>query len=224
MKTSKISRFPRPIREELNRRLDQSEPANTTLRWLNSVPEVRTILQAEFHGESVKRQNLDHWKNTGLKNWQLAQTALEFTNDSLPEDLDPAALEKMSAQLIRCLQLRYAAVASSLPAPHDDPEAELRRLSGLCSNLTALRRGDLSAGRLHIEQQRLALQTNSAKDQMEKLFWEWTTRPDIQAKLHPHRDPDKIRRDVDRLISHKLLGIPVPDAAPEEYDDPAILI
>jgi len=104
MQTSKISRFPRPIREELNRRLDVSEPGKLVLQWLNSLPEVHAVLHSDFKGETVSKQNLDNWKNTGLRNWQLAQTALELTNDSLPEDLDPAALEKMSAKLIRCLQ------------------------------------------------------------------------------------------------------------------------
>jgi hypothetical protein len=224
MQISKISRFPRHIREELNRRLDQSEPGKVVLHWLNSLPEVQAVLNAEFKGEPVKKQNLDNWKNTGLKNWQLTQTALEFTDDSLPEDLDTAALEKMSAKLIRCLQVRYAAVASSLPAPQDDPDAELRRLAGLCANLTTLRRGDLSAGRLALEQQRLALTQAKTDQQKEEEFWEWTKRPDIQAKLYPHRDPDKIRRDVDRLLSRRLLGIPDPGAEPDESADPALLI
>jgi hypothetical protein len=59
---------------------------------------------------------------------------------------------------------------------------------------------------------------------MEKQFWEWTKRPDVVEKLYPNRDPAKIRREVDRLISHKLLGIRDPGALPDETADPAILI
>jgi hypothetical protein len=30
--------------------------------------------------------------------------------------------------------------------------------------------------------------------------------PDIQSKLYPHRDPDKVRRDVVRMLNRELLG------------------
>jgi hypothetical protein len=130
----------------------------------------------------------------------------------------------MSAKLVRCLQIRYAAVAGSLPAVHENPELELRRLGELCNNLTALRRGDLAAERLSVEQQRLALEKSRSEADMEKFCWEWTKRPDVQAKLYPNRDPDQIRRDVDAIISHKLLGTPFPNHTAEDSPDPAILI
>ena len=154
MQTSKISHFPRAIREELNRRLDRSEKTQTILQWLNSLPEVKAVLERDFAGEPVKKQNLTSWRKTAFRNWQLAQTALDFTENFLPEELDAAALEKMSAKLIRCLQIRFAAVAGSMPGPNADPEVELRRLGDPCNNLTALRRGDLAAERLSVEQQR----------------------------------------------------------------------
>ena len=223
MQISKISRFPRGIREELNRRLDRSEPGKVTLNWLNALPEVQAVLKAEFDGEPVKKQNLSDWKSSGFRNWQLRQSALDFAQDNLTDDLDPSLLEKMSAKLIRHLQLRYAAVAGSLPAPGEDPEAELRRLADLCGNLTALRRGDLSAERLAIEQQRLALEKSRSLEEMEKLFWQWTARPDVQEKLYPSRDPDKIRQDVDRLITEHMLGIRR-EAVAENTSDPACLI
>ena len=224
MQTSKIAHFPRAIREELNRRLDRSEKTKPILQWLNSLPEVKAVLDKDFAGEPVKKQNLTSWRKTAFRNWQLAQTALDFTENSLPDDLDQSVLEKMSAKLIRCLQIRYAAVAGSLPAVQDNPEVELRRLGDLCNNLTALRRGDLAAERLSVEQQRLALEKSRSDAEMEKFCWEWAKRPDIQEKLYPNRDPDKIRRDVDRLLSHKLLGIPIPNEAFDESADPAILI
>jgi len=47
---------------------------------------------------------------------------------------------------------------------------------------------------------------------------------DIQAKLYPHRDPDKIRREVDRMISSRLMGIRYPDDEPNGEPDPAAMI
>jgi hypothetical protein len=131
----------------------------------------------------------------------------------------------MSAKLIRCLQIRYAAVASTLPPPDKDPDVELRRLSGLSDNLTSMRRGDLSAQRLSLEQQRLALEKSRTEQEMEKLFWEWTKRADIVEKLFPYRDPEKLRREVERMLNRRLLGIRDPgDNLPEETADPACLI
>ena len=224
MQISKIARFSPQIREEVNRRLDRSEQHNRILEWLNSLPEVQALLKQEFDGEPVKRQNLQSWKKNGFRHWQLRQSALAFTEHSLPDDLDTAALEKMSAKLIHCLQIRYAAVAGSLPAVNDNPEVELRRLGDLCQNLTALRRGDLAAERLSVEQQRLALEKSRSEVEFEKLFWEWTKRPDIQEKLFPHRDPEKIRREVERLVNRQLLGIDKPAPDLDENMDPAILI
>jgi hypothetical protein len=224
MQASKIARFPRNIREEVNQRLDRAEKQQAILKWLNSLPEVQAVLEAEFKGEPVKRQNLQSWKKHGFCNWQLHQSALAFTNDTLPDDLDAAVLEKMSAKLIRFLQIRYAALAGCLPAPHEDPEAELARLAGLCTNLTALRRGDLSAQRLTLEHERLILEKCRADQEQEKLFWSWTQRPDVQEKLYPNRDPDAVRRDVDRLITEQMLGIRR-NVTPENGTiDPACLI
>src|ERR1043166_4948130 len=221
---SKIGRLPSQIRQELNRRRDSREQNKILLHWLNSLPEVQAVLAAEFNGVPISPKNLSDWKTTGFQAWQLRQAALEFTENSLPDDLDESAIEKMSAKLIRCLQICYAAVAGSLPPVHDNPEVELRRLGALCNNLSALRRGDLSAERLSIERECLTLEKSRLESEFERLFWEWTKRPDIQQKLRPHRDPDKIRREVDRIISHKMLGIPLPDETLDETADPAILI
>ena len=223
-RSSKISRLPRQLRDQLNQRLDNGEQNKRLLQWLNSLPEVQALLAAEFEAQPISPQNLSKWKKHGFLNWQLQQSALAFTNDTLPDDLDPSALEKMSAKLIRFLQIRYAALAGSLPAPHEDPEAELARLAGLCTNLTALRRGDLSAQRLILELERLALEKSRAEQEQEKLFWTWTQRPDIQEKLYPSRDPDQVRRDVDRLITERMLGIRPPPETDDTAVDPACQI
>jgi hypothetical protein len=220
--TSKIARLPGAIRNELNRRLDNGERNHSILKWINSLPEVQTILAAEFEGEPINRHNLNAWKKSGFRNWQLLQAALLLTLET-PGDLDQGTIEKMGANLIRSLQLRYAALAGTLPAQTDDPETDLRRLAGLCTNLSSLRRGDISAGRLDLERKRLAMLQKKSDEEREAEFWQWTKRADIQAKLYPHRDPDKIRREVDRMISSRLMGIRYPDE-PDCEPDPAAMI
>src|SRR5215510_12001310 len=114
---SKISRLPRHIIEHLNRRLDSREQNKRLVAWLNSLPETQKLLAEEFGGNPISAQNLSDWKKSGFLDWQLRQTALQFTEDSLPDDLDQATLDKMSSKLLRSLQIRYAAVASKLPPP-----------------------------------------------------------------------------------------------------------
>src|SRR4051812_8603750 len=204
---SKIGCLPSQLIEQLNQRLANREQNKGLVVWLNSLPETRAVLDRDFDGSPINAQNLSDWKKTSFQHWQLRQTALQFTEDSLPDYLDQATLDKMSDKLLRTLQLRYAAVASKLPAPSNDTEVELRRLGDLCNNLVMLRRGDLSAGRLAVEQQRWAMEKARADEQKESKFWEWTKRPEIQARLYPYRGPDKQRRDVDRLVTERLLGI-----------------
>ena len=131
----KIARLPRPILQELNQRLDSAEPGKQILLWLNALPEVQALLQAEFDSQPIKKQNLADWKQSPrFRNWQLLQTALQFTQDSLPDELDPAHLDKIAANLIRCLQLRFAALASKLPSPASCPPSPTTlRPSSICS-------------------------------------------------------------------------------------------
>ena len=101
----------------------------------------------------------------------------------------------------------------------EDPEADLREIRNFLTDIVALRRGDLVARRLGLEQQRLSLEQAKTQPELEKLFWEWTKRPDIQTILYPNRDPDKTRRDVVRMLDEHLLGArtacdPEPDPEP----------
>ncbi len=67
--TGKIARLPNDIREELNRRLLDGQPASDILPWLNGLAPVRKILDTKFKGASIKRQNLDYWRRTGYQFW-----------------------------------------------------------------------------------------------------------------------------------------------------------
>ena len=220
----KISRLPRDIREQLNRRLQNDHDAKTLLDWLNALPEVQSVLAAEFEGRPISKQNLSEWKQHGFRDWQMRQSALQFAQNL---DADSAALPQslagpLTEKLAHWIALRYAAAAHALAALDDDPETELRRLREFCGDIVALRRGDISAGRLGVAQGRLAVLQAEADAQKEKEFWTWTQRPDIQEKLYPKRDPDQIRRDVVRMLDEELLGIRHPASEPDS--DPAILI
>ena len=222
----KIARLPRDIREQLNRRLQNGEEAKPLLEWLNGLPDVQSVLAAEFEGRPLTKQNLSDWKQFGFRDWQMRQSGLEFVlnldaeNAALPKSLAGPLTEKLAGWLA----LRYAAAAQTLTTTDDKPETELRRLREFCGDIVALRRGDLGASRLSLQQARLAAEQAKTDAEQEKRFWEWTKRPDIQAKLYPTRDPDQVRRDVVRMLDRELLGIRHPTDPEETTLDPAILI
>jgi hypothetical protein len=60
--TSKIARLPHSLREQLNRRLHDGEPAAPILEWLNALPEVQAILADSFEGRPINPTNLTEWR------------------------------------------------------------------------------------------------------------------------------------------------------------------
>ena len=224
----KISCLPRPIREQLNLRLNNNEQqAKPILGWLNALPEVQSVLAAEFAGQPISKQNLSEWKKHGFRDWRMRQSALEFAQN-LDEDqsaLPDLLAGPLTAKLAHWVALRYAAAAHALSSMGDDPETELPRLREFCRDIVALRRGDLSAGRLTLEQTRLASEQAENDQEREKAFWEWTKRPEIQARLHPDNNPEQVRAQVLRLFDRELLGIRhANNPTPEPDPDPAIMI
>jgi hypothetical protein len=61
----KIARLPRNIREKLNQRLENGEPAGAILPWLKARPEVKAMLADRFAASPVNQQNLTNWRQDG---------------------------------------------------------------------------------------------------------------------------------------------------------------
>ena len=231
-RNGKIARLPTPIREEVNNRVNDQQTATSIADWLNTLPEVQAILDNEFDGRPISPQNLSDWKNGGFRDWCIYQKVRSIVTTSSPEDpeLKQLLTGTLADKLSHWLTLRFAAAAQSLTSLDDaDPKAELRLLGELSADVLALRRSQLSAGRLELEQQRLAIELSKAQALKEQEFWEWTKRPEIQEKLFPNHDSEKKRRAVERMINRRLLGIrdgSIGSAtdSPDEYSDPAMLI
>jgi hypothetical protein len=65
----KIARLPRNLRDELNQRLENGEPAGAILPWLNALPEVKAMLADRFAASPVNQQNLTNWRQGGYQHW-----------------------------------------------------------------------------------------------------------------------------------------------------------
>lgn len=155
-RNGKIARLPLHIRDALNRRLQDGEQGKKLVSWLNSLPEVRSIIHTEFNGRPVREQNLSEWKQGGYRDWLSIQDAREATA-RLCEELvacGDGETQPLSETLARWLAVRYA-VATRRLVETEGPE-HWRLLRELSKDVVELRRGDHSAQRLELERARVA--------------------------------------------------------------------
>ncbi|HWV99201.1 MAG TPA: hypothetical protein VNZ64_05850 [Candidatus Acidoferrum sp.] len=215
----KLSRLPRQIRDQLNQRLDDAQEPNAILQWLNSLPEVQAVVNAHFDGKPIDGGNLSEYRKRAFRKSQIHRAALEFASGFAAQDSPdqpPAVLPRIE-HFVQWLSLRLAAVAESSDVA-ENTQAELRDIRSFLDDIVALRCGELISRRISLEEQRLALLRAKHQQELESQFWDWTKRPDIQARLYPHRDPDQLRRDVVRMLDRQLLGIVHPKGGDPDPD------
>ena len=155
-RNGKIARLPLHIRENLNRRLQDGEPGKKLVAWLNSLPEVRSVIHTEFGCRPVREQNLSEWKQGGYRDWLAVQDAREATVrlDEELADCGDDETRPQSETLASWLAVCYA-VATRRLVQTEGPE-HWRLLRELCGDVVELRRGDHSARRLELERSRVA--------------------------------------------------------------------
>ena len=76
MKTriGKVARLPKPIRDELNLRLENGADGPELLAWLNALPEVQKVLAEKFGGRPLTKHNLSDWRRGGYSEWAATRT------------------------------------------------------------------------------------------------------------------------------------------------------
>lgn len=73
----KIARLPHTIRHEINTRLRDGNVGTEILDYVNSLPDVQSILADQFGGEPIKPQNLTDWRQGGYQDWLCNQDQYE---------------------------------------------------------------------------------------------------------------------------------------------------
>jgi hypothetical protein len=145
MKTrnGKIARLPHEVREELNLRLERSEPSPRLLAWLNALPEVREFVRRDFGGEPVSKHNLSQWRLGGYQDWLTRQDFFADTRnaDDFVSELGPGRRPVLADQAATVLAARYAGLMVRWDGECTrDFEARARVLNGLCRGVTELQR------------------------------------------------------------------------------------
>jgi len=157
----KIGRLPGAVREQLNQRLADGEPARTVLVWLNALPEVQSVLAAQFAGQPVSEPNLSRWRTGGYQLWlkerERRAVVRELSGEVHPDEVKAEA-EELATALSRNFSTVFVAdlaVASrELLCQLEDPAARVEQIQGILDTLRQQRRADYQAGRLKIDQDR----------------------------------------------------------------------
>jgi hypothetical protein len=97
--------------------------------------------------------------------------------------LKEAGAEALTDTLAHWLTAHYVTAAKRAVANAGPDGLDLKALRGLIADVVALRRGDHSAERLSVEREQLELNRQLLKDRMEKLFWEWATKPENKSRI-----------------------------------------
>jgi hypothetical protein len=155
----KIARLPHDIREQLNRRLQDNEPGDKLLEWLNGQQAVQKVLRDGFAGAAITKQNLSEWRTGGFASWVLGQELVYEAQDTDEgaRRLDAVTDSSLPDRLATVLAGRYA----SLLARWDGEVTEaftkkLRALGSLCRDICALRRSHHDAIKAKIAMERHA--------------------------------------------------------------------
>ena len=198
-RTGKIARLPREIRTQLNRRLSDGESGPVILEWLNSLPEVQSLLRRDFDARNINLQNLSDWRNGGYRDWLAHEQSLSQLLDLAENatDFTRAAGGRITDHFATILAARYAAEFSAWDGGDaEDLRRRLRVLRDISLDLFRLRRGDHEAARLQIEQTRLDQERDKTEEEVIQYFRRWLEYPKVRESILASDDPEKLMREV----------------------------
>lgn len=195
--------MPRPIREELNRRLDNGEPGVRLLVWLNGLPEVQRVLNEDFAGREINEQNLTDWRNGGYLDWQAQQETLALTEElkANRKELTAASDGSLAECLASVVEARYAAILHGWNGEMtEEMWRKLRGLRWLSQEVVRLRRGDRDLERMKIDRESLELRRQRTEEGMKKKFEEWVEEAEFFDRITPKMTKEEASRELHRIL------------------------
>jgi len=213
---SKIARLPNAIRQELNERLRDGEPANALLEWLNGLAQVKALLERYFEGRLVTEQNVSEWKNGGYLDWVRDEDArtwldkLKSGTSALEKSVEGPEISKLySAKLA----VEMTRLGQALLDTEPDPEKRWERVCAVHKQISRLRRDDLWNVRTQVWQERweeeLRKLGRAREDADDKGPGQWMTTEERAAYNHriwgmaTQEDLEILKAGRRRLLSPK---------------------
>ena len=162
----------------MNERLLDGEGGQALVEWLNRDKAVQQVLARYFDGAPITEQNLSEWRQGGYQDWLAQRDTVDAVNQVSEQATDVLCLvndeERFSDHLSVVLSAELARATKALLSDQDYPPKRWQRLTGLTSLLNNLRRGDLQASRLELqnnkwlEQWRMIEEDRFEKEQQKK--------------------------------------------------------
>jgi hypothetical protein len=151
-RNGKIARLSKVVRDELNRRIDNSEQGKSLVKWLNSLPEVQAVTSSEFGGKPIREQNLSEWKNGGYRDWQARQERHEFVRQLEQEAKEVGAVMETEAINRHLSVVLTAELALAIRDVQQiaDPKERAQCLAQIVGRFAQLRRAESNASRAEI--------------------------------------------------------------------------
>jgi hypothetical protein len=144
-RNGKIARLPRPVRNQLNERLERSEESPQLLEWLNALPEAKEVVQRDFAGVPISKQNLSEWRQGGFEEWLARRNLCEDARDltELAGEMDDEDSQMVLVDdVAQVLAARFGSLIANWNGEVDDKfEARSRVLNRLCRSVVQLQRG-----------------------------------------------------------------------------------
>lgn len=186
----KIGRLPAEVREQVNKRLLDNDPASEILPWLNGLPEVVETLDAYFGGEPVSPQNLSNWKGGGYQKWIARRDRLHHLKSLA--DYSVKIADAAGGGLTKGLR---SILAGNVLDVLENLDAE--NAIGLVKAVTALSVGEAAAEQARTARDKLALHERRADQKDRELelaeqkferqtvaeFLKWANRPEARKIL-----------------------------------------
>jgi hypothetical protein len=176
-RNGKIAHLPRHLRDQLNQRLEDGEQAKSLAKWLNTLDEVRSVLDTHFASRPISEQNLSEWKNGGFLDWQHRQETdqriqrlLDLTPPSDAIDEDDDTPQTLPDRLAAALTAELAATIQHLLEITTDPLQRWKHIREALRQIHQLRRGDQRAALTGIKIARWNLEAKKAEEEQEKQF------------------------------------------------------
>jgi hypothetical protein len=167
-RTGKIARLPQKLRDQLNRRLQDGEKVGTLIEWLNALPEVQKVLQADFGGRPLNHQNLTEWKQGGFREWVTHEEScalvrsLTRRSGDLHDETDEI---EISDRLSNVLAAELARIAEVLLDQAKDPRERWDRLREVLQELVRLRKEDHKTTRLTMDRERWEFESGRLEEE-----------------------------------------------------------
>ncbi len=167
IRTGKIARLPRAVREALNLRLQDGEAGQQLVAWLNSRDDVRAVLTAQFAGRPITEQNLSEWRQGGYADWlkyqdtrswvrSLVERSSDLTDETGEHSIADWLAPPVAVALGHCFQNLAQDASTSL--------AFQKNLLALARELSHLRRGDYHQQILRLQRERWEAQKGRLSD------------------------------------------------------------